>query len=109
MYIECSHCETFLHMAAWMLLYISDEMCHIYIYKIKDFPIKFEELYIRSLLVWLSFMQTLRKMLNFFSRSMHTCISLKIIFIYFSLDVFTFKESRSFMSVNYLKMASDSK
>ena len=26
-----------------------------------------------------------------------------------SLDVFTFKDSISFMSVNYLKMASDSK
>ena len=33
---------------------------------------------------------------------------LKIIFIYFSLAVFTFQDCISFMSVKYLKMASDS-
>ena len=34
MYIECSQLATFLHMNAWMLLYIGDEMCHVsYMYE----------------------------------------------------------------------------
>ena len=33
MYIECSQCAIFVHMTALMLLYIGDELCHIYTYK----------------------------------------------------------------------------
>ena len=34
MYIECSQCAIFVHMTALMLLYIGDELCYIYTYKI---------------------------------------------------------------------------
>ena len=34
LYIECSHWATFLLMTAWMLRYISDEMCHIYMWPV---------------------------------------------------------------------------
>ena len=33
-YFECSQWATLLHLTAWMLLYIGDEMCLIYTYKI---------------------------------------------------------------------------